>query len=107
MVDSRTPPGFRKRLAFLRHRPESPGFFSGGLIECRDESAHALIASRDPGDHQVADNQTEPTSRYSSASNPPSPFPRGSAPVNRFKRDDMRVIHHHKQAISGRWPRRD
>ena len=99
MIDSRALPRFRKRLALLRHRPESPRFFSRRLVERRQESAHALIPAGDSRNHQIADHQR---SRRRVVIQLPVrhhriPQHRAREPV---QRDEVRVIHHHEQPIA-------
>ena len=90
----------RSRLAALRHRPEAPDFLAGRLIECRQESPHALVAAGRAGDDEVADRQGSAgrVVVLAPVGHLGVPAQRAGHPV---ERDDVRVIRHHEDLVAG------
>ena len=83
----------------LRHRPESPRFFSGGLIVRGEKPANALLAAGGPGNDEVTDDQRRrrgvvvlPPVRHFGI---PQQFARES-----IEREQVRMIRHHEYALA-------
>src|SRR5262249_20099034 len=57
MLDALALPAIGNRLARLGDSPEFPGFLTRGLVVGGQESARAVLAAADSGDHQVSDGQ--------------------------------------------------